>query len=697
MKIVPFIVLMLVVACNATSTKAPETNEAETTGGTDGGGGSGASSTTPGWSFPTSSSTVQYAFQDLPYSYTVISGLNGGGWTVTSSVAPPAGLTLAMSGTNAVLSGTPTGSGTILAGFEVTATKGAVTYTERFTLVVRGDLLRPYQWHLKQSLTTPYFSDSPGATADGEDMDVISVWSGQAAYGAGVRIAVSDSGVETTHPDLSANMLAGMHRNYKTGSAGNGYAGAPSTLGQAHGTAVAGIIAAVGWNDIGGTGVAPKARVAGFQFIESAQTSSIILHQATGDFDVFNYSYGTGVNADFEDDPLYIAQLRDRVTNGRSGLGQLYVKSAGNEYAGFCDNDDDLGVICPPQNANIPSDNNSPFIIVVGATAATPIAASYSNAGSNLWVSAPGGEDGDDAPAIVTTDLTSCSQGFSTNTGLWNFNEFETANSSSTFTTYNPQCNYTSTMNGTSSAAPNVTGVIALMLSINPNLSWRHVKEILITSAEQIAPTSSDSDHPDAGLRLAGHVYEQGWVTNAVGRSFHNWYGFGRVNALNAASDAWLATVSPMDLPDAWFETNPDFDDAAEGQTGLALAIPDASAVGASSALTINAPTYATDTIIESVQLKVKITHARVGQVGVELTSPSGTKSILLNINNALFVPTEGGTQPDADLNVVLTTHAFYGEPALGTWTVKVIDGYDDDVVGTLDEWSLNVLGHIDP
>ena len=83
--------------------------------------------------------------------------------------------------------------------------------------------------------------------------------------------------------------------------------------------------------------------------------------------------------------------------------------------------------------------------------------------------------------------------------------------------------------------------------------------------------------------------------------------------------------------------------------------------------------------------------------MGVELTSPSGTKSILLNINNALFVPTEGGTQPDADLDVVLTTHAFYGETALGTWTVKVIDGYDDDVVGTLDEWSLNVLGHIDP
>jgi subtilisin family serine protease len=693
LKIMPFIVLMLLVACNATSTKAPEANAAETTGGTDGGGGSGASSTTPGWSFPASSSTVQYAFQDLPYSYTALSGLNGGGWTLTSSAAPPAGLSLAMSGSNAVLSGTPTGSGTTLAGFEITATKAAVTLTARFTLVVRGDLLRPYQWHLQQTLATPYFSDTPGGTANDQDLDVVEAWT-EDVLGAGVRIAVSDSGVETTHPDLSANMLAGMHRNYKTGSPANGYLGAPSTLGQAHGTAVAGIIAAVGWNDIGGTGVAPQARVAGFQFVESAQTSSIILHQASGVFDVFNYSYGTGVNADFEDDPLYIAQLRDRVTNGRSGLGQMYVKSAGNEYFGFCHNDDDLGVICPPQNANMPSDNNSPFIITVGATAATPIVASYSNAGSNIWVSAPGGEDGDDAPAIVTTDLASCSQGFSTNTGIWTFNDFETANSSSTFTTFNPQCNYTSTMNGTSSAAPNVTGVIALLLSLDSSLTWRDVKHILAVTADQVAPASTNTDHPEVGLRLPGYVYEQGWVDNAAGFHHHNWYGFGRVNAA-AAIAAVLGGYTP--LPTAWFETNADFDDAAEGRTGLALAIPDASAAGASSALTINAPTYATDTIVESVQLKVKITHARVGQVGVELTSPSGTKSILLNINNALFVPTEGGTQPDADLDLVLTTHAFYGETALGTWTVKVIDGYDDDVVGTLDEWSLNVLGHIDP
>lgn len=693
MKMVHFIVLMFLVACNATSTKAPETNSSETTGGTDGGGGSGSSGTSPGWSFPTSSSTIQYAFQDLPYSYEVMSGLTGGAWVLTSSVALPAGLSLSQVGFTAVISGTPTETGVTKAGLEITATRLGVTRTARFTLIVRGDLLRRHQWHLEQTTTTPYFADPPSFAVDDEDIDVTGAWLDD-ALGAGVRVAVSDSGVETTHPDLSANMLPGMHRNYRSGSASNGYVGTPSPLGQAHGTAVAGIIASVGWNNIGGTGVAPQARVAGFQFIESAQTTSIMVHQASGDFDIFNYSYGTGINADFEDEPLYIAQLRDRVTNGRDGLGQLFVKAAGNEYFIFCDWNEDLGGFCGPQNANIPAENNSPFIIVAGATGVDFTVASYSNAGSNIWVTAPGGEDGDEFPALITTDLATCSQGFSTNTGLWDFNQFETANGSSTFTTFNPQCNYTSMMNGTSSATPVVSGVIALLLSVAPDLTWRDVKHILMASADFVHPSSGNTGHPYPVLDLAGHVYEQGWVTNAAGFHHHNWYGFGRVNAASAVA---MALGGYVPLPSAWFETNPDFDDAGEGLNAINQTIPDADANGVESPLLVNP--YPADLIVESVQLKIKISHAHVGQVGVELTSPNGTKSILLNINNALFVTTEGGTQPDADLDVVLTTHAFYGESAVGPgdWTVKVIDGFDDNVVGTLDSWSLNILGHTDP
>jgi subtilisin family serine protease len=687
------IFLLLLVACNPTTEKT----EANTSGGSDEAsnttGGSGAGSTTPGWSFPASSSSVQYAFQGLEYSYTALTNITGGGWTLSGST-PPNGLAVSQVGTTVVLAGTPTGSGITTHGFEIIATKGADVRTARFTLIVRGDLLRPFQWHLEQTATTDYFSDDPGVTADDQDMNVTSVWKDYQEYGAGVRVAVSDSGVEVSHPDLSVNMLSGMHRNYKTGSSGAGWTGTPTTYGEAHGTAVAGIIAAVGWNDIGGTGVAPQVRLAGFQLIDSAQTSDIMLHQTTGDFEIFNYSYGTGLNADVADDDLYIAQLRDRVTNGRSGKGQIYVKAGGNEYFGFCETDDDAGFVCPPQNANIPAENNSPFMIVVGATAATPIAASYSNAGSNLWVSAPGGEDGDDEPAIISTDLATCSQGYSTNTGLWDHNRFETASADTIFTTYNSNCNYTSMMNGTSSAAPNVAGVVALLLGARPELTWRDVKHILATSSHKV-PAGASTNHPYVNLRLAGYTYEQGWVTNAAGFSHHNWYGFGRVDALQAMIDANSHTLLP-----AWFESNEDFDIAAQGRSGLSLTIPDADANGVTSSRVMGPSVFDADTIIESVQLKIKVSHARSGTVGVELTSPSGTKSILLNINNALFVTTEGGTNPDADLDVVLTTHAFYGERAIAganTWTVRVIDGFDDDVTGTLTDWSINVLGHLDP
>jgi subtilisin family serine protease len=684
-------VLLCLVACQPT-TQAPTPSSSETTGGTSGGssttGGSGAASTTPGWSFPTSSSSIQYAFQGLPYSFTVLTGLTGGAWTLTSSQTLPAGLALSQVGTTAVLSGTPTGSNQTLHGLEITATLGMNSQSARFSLFVRGDQLRPFQWHLENDGVSK-FSNSAG-TLD-EDMDVLSVW--QAGhYGQGVRIAVSDSGVDIAHTDLSNNMLAGMHRNYFSGTSVNGYLGTPSPMGDAHGTAVSGIIAAQGWNNIGGTGVAPQARVAGFQFINSDQTTDIMIHQASGVFEIFNFSYGTGANFDLEDDALYMEHLRERVTNGRGGLGQIFVKSAGNEYASFCGEVGSFGVVCAPQNANIPMDNNSPFIIVTSASSANGVVASYSNAGSNIWITAPGGEDGDSLPAILTTDLSGCASGNSTTTaGPYTYNQFERYSNSSIFTTYNASCDYTSFMNGTSSSAPNVTGVIALMLSANPNLTWRDVKHILLKTADMIHPAAGNTNHYESDLRLNNYVYEQGWVTNASGNSFHNWYGFGRVNAEAAVA---MATSGYTNLSD-WLETNPDFDDASEGEYNISVPIPDAnSASNPAESLERSVNLALGGLIVESVQVKVQLSHAHSGQMGVELVSPAGTRSILLNINNALVIPYDTDYDPDQDLNVVLTSHAFYGETATGTWTLRLVDGMDDSVSGTLTDWSINILGH---
>jgi subtilisin-like proprotein convertase family protein len=58
-----------------------------------------------------------------------------------------------------------------------------------------------------------------------------------------------------------------------------------------------------------------------------------------------------------------------------------------------------------------------------------------------------------------------------------------------------------------------------------------------------------------------------------------------------------------------------------------------------------------------------------------------------MNINNSFYLDT------DQNLNIVLTSHAFYGESSQGNWEIRVIDGKSGNT-GTITRWSINVLGH---
>ncbi|MBR7551873.1 S8 family serine peptidase, partial [Mycobacterium tuberculosis] len=84
-------------------------------------------------------------------------------------------------------------------------------------------------------------------------------------------------------------------------------------------------------------------------------------------------------------------------------------------------------------------------------------------------------------------------------------------------------CNYTAKMNGTSASAPMVSGVAALVLEANPNLSYRDVKYILATTATRNHP------HQPAVTLADGRTLVPGWTGNAAGRAYSNWYGFGVV------------------------------------------------------------------------------------------------------------------------------------------------------------------------
>ena len=242
------------------------------------------------------------------------------------------------------------------------------------------------------------------------------------------------------------------------------------------------------------------------------------------------------------------AQYLSGVRNLRGGKGALYVKAAGNGFSG-----------CGPtscENANFDPSNTLPYQIVVGAVNADGIKASYSTTGSAIWASAPGGEFGENAavapglppvayePAMVTTDQSGCTNGYSrTAATSSNFNK-------GTVPGTNTSCNYTNTMNGTSSATPVTVGAIALILEANPALTWRDVKHILASTARQI-----DATRPAVSFVLGNglsYIAEPAWTTNFAGFKFHNWYGFGMVNAsaaVNMATTYMLGQLGALAAP----------------------------------------------------------------------------------------------------------------------------------------------------
>ena len=553
-----------------------------------------------------------------------------------------------------------------------------------------ADPLYQFQWHLKNTGQTS-FSSTPGKP--GVDINQEAVIS-SGIDGAGVRIAISDTGIEVDHEDLSPNFLAGVSKNFLLGSPYNGYP-VPDfdNVLAMHGTGVAGIIAAASENNLGGRGVAPKAKFAGFNYLAKGVTQTIdkTLYQMMGDFDIFNYSYGStpifynAFNSP-SDRAAIIGAYEDGTSSGRSGKGSIYIKSAGNEFKIYeTDNGtkiSDLDWDSPILgNAALLESNNYPYTILVGAINAKGEKSSYSSPGSNIWISAPGGEFGDMDPAIVTTDFSGCAKGISRNSNT--MNQFEPGLNS-----LNIDCRYTSTMNGTSSAAPAVSGVVALMLDANQDLTWRDVKHILASTAVLVDPYTGSYPHPlGAGYDLSGHTYQMRWVKNAANFWFNNYYGFGLVDSEAAVSMAKSYGVNLGQFKQTIDSLNKNwiYDSGI-----IAGNIPNNSAIGLEHIINVK-HNYK----IEATQIKVTIDHGYIGNIGIELTSPSGTKSIIANINSN-----------NASVNLddaVFLTNAFYGEQSLGDWRIKVIDGQDINADGSsgssgkLIRWKINIEGHIDP
>ncbi|MCY4130427.1 MAG: S8 family serine peptidase [Gammaproteobacteria bacterium] len=530
------------------------------------------------------------------------------------------------------------------------------------------DPLFEHQWSL-QNEGQNAFAESGGMP--GEDLGMSDVLAAGTPTGSGVNVAVVDTGLEICHPDLEENVIEGGSFNFKANPEnGTAWYNAdavdpflPDSLGD-HGTTVAGIIAAVANNGLGVRGVAPDVGLFGFNYLSEQCCKEDALGGSSESpnseqIDVFNMSFGTFGSQYNEPDNSIV---RYGTSQLRGGLGAVYVKAAGNSFGLCLHFEHQVHALSGCSSSNGDGLNDLPYVIVVGAVNASGRRASYSSAGSNLWISAPAGEYGVSNPATITTDQYSRNRGYSSRNipGL------------SRESSLDPFGDYYSNFNGTSAAAPHVSGVVALLLEEEPNLTWRDVKHILASTARR--PGGFLNAATDVRVMIGRQMatFYRDWVTNAAGFDFHNHFGFGVVDvdaALAFLRDGYepngLGTQSLSD----WFSASID-----------GVQIPDHDGSGIEQQLNLDLPVGAN---IEAVQLHVSGSHENLVDLSIDLESPSGTQSIMNPVFNDLLA----GQQT---LDWRLLSNAFYGESPRGVWTLRVIDAADGDT-GTLSSWALRV------
>ena len=198
---------------------------------------------------------------------------------------------------------------------------GAITSAHATT----NDPLRPQQWGLDQ-------------------VHAEAAW--PSSTGAGVTVAVVDSGVDLSHPDLQANLVPGATftgcTRQNPAPCGNGDYRGPDGQNNAdeHGTHVAGIIAAIDNNGIGVAGVAPDARIMPVKVLEDgtgsfAEIAAGIRWAADHGAEVVNLSLGSrpGVQA------LTLTGLETSVTDAiayANSKGVAVIAAAGNSATPIC-------------------------------------------------------------------------------------------------------------------------------------------------------------------------------------------------------------------------------------------------------------------------------------------------------------------------------------------------------------------------
>ena len=281
---------------------------------------------------------------------------------------------------------------------------------------------------------------TPGADIDAPEAWNLNTGSRQ------VVVAVIDTGVDYTHPDLTNNIWTNSGEIPGNGidDDNNGYVddvhgydfansdGDPMDD-HYHGTHVSGTIGAEGNNGIGVAGVCWKVSIMALKFLDAsgngttADAISAIEYATLMGARVMNNSWGGGG---------YEQSLKDAI-DAAGAANILFVAAAGNDYG----NDNDV-------TPTYPASYDSPNILSVMATDHDDLMSGFSNFGlTTVDLAGPG------------TDVLSCEPG-----GGYRL------------------------LSGTSMATPHLAGACALLLSANPLLNVASLKHALLSTVDTNLP-----------------------------------------------------------------------------------------------------------------------------------------------------------------------------------------------------------------
>ena len=492
--------------------------------------------------------------------------------------------------------------------------ENVLRYEPNDPFYVSGD-----QWYLDN------YGQKSGTS--GIDISPQSAWDNY--DGNGIYIGIIDDGLDYNNPDLSPNFVSSFSYDYCDNDADV----MPSDSNNDteldwHGTAVAGIVSAKSNNSIGISGISYNSELVGIRLIADKCNSEFSLDESEAlalthrleDIDIYVNSWGPSDDGNTLGDigPLALSALEKGVSEGRDGLGSVYVWAAGNGHQ----NGD---------NSNKDAYANSRYTIAVGAVNWKGERTEYSESGSNVMLVAPSHNSSAWVdPGIFSTDVSG--------TGGHNTTD------------------YLDDMGGTSASTPMVAGVIALMLEANSDLSWRDIQHILVRTSKKV--DSSD----------------EGWFKTYEGRDYNHKYGYGLVDAssaVNLAKDWQNLTVGSNLTEEVKLNT---------GNIAVNEFISDENDLGVTSEY------FVKESIdIETVEIRVNISHSWRGDLNLYLESPNGIISELVRESN------DGN---DHYREWTFSSVVHWDENSFGTWKLKVNDSVIGGDQGTWVDWNMTFYGH---